>query len=238
MYSRKLTIFLFFILTIISSKSFAQFYLQPQIGIIFTKSKIDNNTNVAKTQGDEPYFGLIVGKKQNKIEHQLGYFFYPIGISYAIATPYAGWGTKYMVTHNISYAINYNILHWKRLDIKAAGTVHLCLSRLTWPSARHSGRGSIIYVNNPVYQEYDAIGYERAQLMIEPHLDIDIRLFKRITWNTHFGYIFGNKNIYTMESRYTIKGVSQPNGYSKVDGTAEVFSTGFKFYFKQKKPKE
>ena len=220
---------------------FAQFYIQPQGGAIWNKSKIDKTTPyIINFYDSQPYFGLSIGKKINKIEHSLGYTYYSIGINYSLRNlPYwgYGWGTKHMDTHNISYDFNYNTLHWKRLDVKTGISLHLCTSILTW-SAKTSGKIDSGYDTLKIIGKYDVIGYERTQLLLEPHIDIDIRLSKRISWTTHWGHIFGNKNIYTLVSNYTIKGVPQPTGSTRVDGTAKVVTTGFKFYFKQKKNSE
>ena len=242
MYSRKLIIFLFFILILISNKSFAQIFIQPQGGAIWNKSKVVKSIPYLVNFFDsQPYFGLTVGKRKNKIEQSLSYAYYPIGVDFLIKNfPYYayGWGTKYMDTHNISYDFSYNVLHWKRLDVKTGLSARLCTSKSTWPSTKVGGGSTVNYDSLEIIGQYNATAYERTQLLFEPHIDIDIRLAKRIAWTTHWGYIFGNKNIYILESKYVINGVQQPAASVKVDGTAVPITMGFKFYFKQKKPKE
>ena len=224
-------------------KSFAQLYIQPQYGNIFNKSSILVSVPQSVSVWDQNhYFGLLIGKKIGKIDHSFGYFHHNIGISHRIdARPIYGfgWGKSYMVLLNFSYKFDYNVLHWKRLDVNIGSNLHLAVSRATYPNLKSSGGGIIQQGSNIVaVGNYTTQAFERSQLMLEPHLDIDLRLLKKVAWNIHVGHVFGNKNIYTMTTKYTLNGVFQSEGSNEVDGTANVFSTGFKFYFKQKKPKE
>jgi hypothetical protein len=236
MLNKKIFIFIIFNYTL--SNVFAQYYIQPQIGFINIVSKrIGNPPNFIKKHTDfQIYTGLLIGKKNNKIEQQLGYFFYPIGIAGGIEKPYAAWGSKYMVTHNISYSLNYSFLSWKRIDLRVGSFLHLCTSRLTWPSAYSVSKGVIGYQDAKVEETDATMAYERTQLTIEPYLDLNVRLFKRIIWNLHKGYNFGFKNMYTMDSEYTISGVPQPKGSSETKGSGGILTTGFKFYFKNQTP--
>ena len=231
----------FFIFLFFTNLTFAQIFIQPQAGGIWNKSSIVKKTPYITNFFDsQPYFGLTVGIRKNKIEQSLGYSYYPIGVDYSIKNlPYwgYGWGTKHIDTHNISYDFSYNILHWKRLYVKTGLSARLCTSISTW-SLKSSGKIDSGHDTLKFVGIYDVTAYERRQLLLEPHVDIDIRLTKRIAWTMHWGYIFGNKNIYTLESNYTIKDIQQPTGSVKVDGTAVLVNTGFKFYFKEKKPKE
>lgn len=233
--------YIFYVFLFFTQGAFAQIFIQPQAGGIWTKSAVLKKTPFIVDFFDSHlYFGLSVGMRKNKIEHSLGYSYYPIGVNYLIKNlPYwgYGWGTQHMDTHNISYDFSYNVLHWKRLDIKTGLSARLCSTVSTW-ALKSSGKIDSGYDTLKIIGRYDEVSYERTQLLLEPHIDIDIRLTKRIAWSTHWGYIFGNKNIYTLESNYTIKGIQQPTGSIKVDGTAVPVTTGFKFYFKQKKPKE
>ena len=225
-----------------ANKSSAQFYIQPQYGYIFNKSSILVSVPQSVSVWDQNhYFGLLVGKRVGKIDHAFGYFHHYIGISHRIdGSPIYGygWGTTYMVLLNFSYKFDYNILHWKRLDVKVGSNVHLAVSRATYPSLRSIGGGTIEQGNIIATGIYTTQAFERSQLLLEPHLDIDFRLLKRVAFNLHVGHVFGNKNIYTMTTKYTLNSVLQSEGSNEVDGTGNIFSTGFKFYFKEKKPKE
>ena len=220
----------------------AQYYIQPQFGFFEGLTRtIGNPPNFAKTRFSGSYdydgmhLGLLIGKKSNKIEQQLGYFFHHVGIDTQIKNPSAGWGTQYMVTHNISYGLNYSFIRWKRLDLRVGSYFHLCIPRLTKPSPYSRAKSTIGYQYTPVEATDLTTAYERTQLNIEPYLDLNIRLFKRITWNLHRGYNFGFRRLYVMDSEYTVSGIPQPKGSTETKGSGNVLSTGFKFYFKDKK---
>ncbi len=235
-------IFILIACSYFTNSIFAQYYIQPQFGFFEEVSRtIGNPPNFAKTRYhssldyDGMHLGLLVGKKSNKIEQQLGYFFHHVGIYTNVEKPFAGWGTAYMVTHNLSYGLNYSFLHWKRLDLRLGSYLHLCIPRLTWPSPYSKSSGVTGYQDMPVESISSTTAYERTQLNIEPYLDLNIRLFKRITWNLHRGYNFGFRRLYVMDSEYTISGIPQPKGSTETKGSGNILSTGFKFYFKNKK---
>jgi hypothetical protein len=232
-------LFLAIFLAFFQNENYAQLYFQPRIGLVNSISKrIGDSPELLKTIPNLSIGGgLIVGKTKNKVNHQLSYFFYPIIIKGGIVNPYAAWGTGYVVCHNFSYGISYNVLHWKRLDVGIGNFFHVCMPKLTWPSAKSTSSGTVGYPNQEVRGTAYTTAYEKTRLILEPHVDVDVRLFKNIKWNIHWGNNFGFKNIYTMDFDVKINDIPYTSGKSKSDGSGYLLSTGFKFYLKNQDKK-
>jgi hypothetical protein len=230
-------LFIFALLCLLQNFCKGQLYFQPRIGLVNSVSKrIGDSPELLKTIPNLSIGGgLIVGKTKNKVNHQLSYFFYPITITGGIVNPETSWGTSYVVCHNFSYGISYNVLHWKRLDVGIGNFFHVCIPKLTWPSAKDISMGISGTIGSPNPKVSDVTyttAYEKTRLILEPHIDVDVRLFKNIKWNIHWGNNFGFKNIYTMDFDVKINDVPYTSGKSKSDGSGYLLSTGFKFYLK------
>ena len=221
----------------------AQFYINPYSGISFANTKIVQPSKyLVNFHNDNPCFGLSFGYKNKKINHSLGYLYHTIGITYFIADlPYFGIGNghKNVENHNIYYDFTYNLLKWRKLNINTGLSLYASKSISTSPSNNEIlfGLNEInngIKVNGTIFLKT----LPGKQFFVAPHIDIELQLLKKIAWNTNFSYMIGSRSIYTGTGNIALDNVQQAEGKLKMDGSGLLINSGFKLYFKQKKPKE
>jgi hypothetical protein len=222
----------------------AQLYFQPCFGENFVKMKIIKPSTYLTTKLENNHFvGVALGYRKNKFNHSIGLIKYEIGVFYTLFDKSkgfgVGWGDKYVENRNLFYGIDYDLFNVKRLSIKVGSKLHLSKSNLTWGTSGktispiNEDTGAGIYVKGTTVVQ----AYKGTQIMIEPSIDIDLRLFKKITWNLHFGYILGNRIIYSSINNYSFNGIQQNEGEVQTDGSGYLLSTGFKFYLKNQDKK-
>ncbi len=144
-----------------------------------------------------------------------------------------GWGSKYIVNHNVYYGLEYNAIHWKRFKLNIGAKVHYSISTLTWPDPYTYfllNEDTVAGINVKGTSVVEA--FPGHQLIFEPYAEVELRLFKKLAWSLHIGSMLGNRSIYTIKGNYSFNGIPQPEGEVRTDGTGMILSTGFKFYFK------
>jgi hypothetical protein len=225
--------FILIILCFARSICFAQFYFEPRIGISNALSKrIEGSPDLKNRYQTSYYQGIELGKKSNSLEYALGYLHYTSGITFDLRNEdrvSVGWGSAYLAHHNFYYGMNYILFQKKRSTLSAGLTLSLSQTRLTFgstemlPLTHH-------YANNILEGLLTIKAYEKRQFLVEPKLNFDVKINKRITWETQLGYTFGHKTLYRAEANYSINNIPEPKGVVTTNGTAIMFGTGLKMY--------